>query len=521
MLRAKTPSFIAEFPVGSTTADGRELDVRLDAERNVYNASLGESLRRLRLMRESRSWQRARAMPRTLGVDEAGKRIPNRERAALFKATQADFGFTSASIQRFAERCRDACWMGEHAGSHDVQTTSLRAFRAVQQYAFGRRGRPRFKAFGRLHSVEGKADAVIRFRMEPVPAVHWNGLVLPLRLDRKDKRSWQKQALASRTKYVRLVRRTVKGRTRWFCQLVQEGLAPRIHPTREGVVGTDVGPSTIAVVGDTEAVLERFCPEVEQPWLESRLILRTMDRSRRAANPENYDSNGTVRRGAKRWHRSNRYKARQRRLAETERKLAARRKQAHGRFANRVLALGTTIKSEDVSYRSFQKNFGRSVKVRAPGMQMAIIRRKAESAGGGLVDINTRKTRLSQFDHTTGEYAKKPLSQRLHVFGDGRTEPVQRDLYSAFLARCCDPDCLDIRRVEETWPAAEPLLRRTMARIDQPASGKGHARPHVPRRVGVGRPSQGDGRSCEATDVVAQARAVESVNSGTPRTHRL
>jgi putative transposase len=36
----------------------------LDAERNVYNASLSESLRRLDLMRQSKAWQAARAMPK-------------------------------------------------------------------------------------------------------------------------------------------------------------------------------------------------------------------------------------------------------------------------------------------------------------------------------------------------------------------------------------------------------------------------------------------------------------------------
>lgn len=52
-------------------------------------------------------------------------------------------------------------------------------------YAFGKRGRPRFKPTGRFASVEGKGEAIIR--SEPVPAVHWNGLVLLLRPDRKDK----------------------------------------------------------------------------------------------------------------------------------------------------------------------------------------------------------------------------------------------------------------------------------------------------------------------------------------------
>jgi putative transposase len=85
-------------------------------------------------------WRRARSVPAMLGTNAKGKPIPNKERSDLFKATQAQFGFSSASIQKFTETCRDACWIGEHLASHDTQTTSLRAFKAVQQYAFGKRG---------------------------------------------------------------------------------------------------------------------------------------------------------------------------------------------------------------------------------------------------------------------------------------------------------------------------------------------------------------------------------------------
>ena len=515
--RIKTPSFVAEFPLQTTPADDATLLIRLDAARNVYNASLGEALRRLDLMRESLDWQRARAMAATLGSNAKGKPIPNKERSELFHATQIRFGFAAASIQKFAETCRDCCWIGEHLGSHDTQTTSLRAFKAVQQYAFGKRGRPRFKGFRRLHSVEGKADAVIRYRAEPVPSVHWCGLVLPLMLDPKDKRGWQLEALSARTKYVRVLRREINGRDRWFCQLVQEGEAPGVRETVEAVVGLDIGPSTIAAVAAEDATLEGFCPSVIEPWKATRRVLRAMDRSRRATNPDTFDAKGRVRKGARKWQRSHRYRVLAAKRRERDRRLAAERKRSHGELANRLLGQGSTIKTEKLSYRSFQKNFGRSVKVRAPGMFVSTLRRKAEGAGGGMVEIKTRTTRLSQFDHTTGQYIKKPLSLRVHVFGDGETAPLQRDLYSAFLATCCDTNSLDIRRVEQTWPTAEPLLRRAMSSALQPASGKGFARPHVPC-VGAGRSSKRDGHFAKAGDAVAQARAPEKRNTGALRT---
>ena len=521
MKRAKSDSFVATFPVQVTPVMARELETRLDAARNVYNAVLGESLRRLTQMRESVEWHAARGLPKG-----GPKSTERKARARAFYAARTRFGFSYVALQKFAESCRDGCWIGAHLGSHDTQTVSLRAFVAVEQYALGKRGRPRFKGKGRLHSLEGKSnDAVIRYRADPFPAVHYAGLVLSLRLDLKDKRQWQAHALAAPTKYVRLVRRRIGAHQRWFCQLVQEGTAPRVRRAVEGVVGLDIGPSTLAMVSGTDAALEGLCPEVQEPWREIRRAQRGLDRSRRAMNRENYNGDGTVARGVRYWRYSQRYRRRQRCKAEWERKLAARRKRAHGQLANRILGQGNVIRTERLSYRSLQRNFGRSVKVRAPGMLISTLRRKAASAGGELFEINTRKTALSQFDHTTGEYVKKPLSQRLHVFGDGRTEPIQRDLYSAFLASCCsDAETLDIRQVASAWPAAQLLLRRAMQRGDKPASGHGFALPHVERDVGAGRPLKRQGCASEAAEAypdVSRARTAESLRPDLLRTPRL
>ena len=490
MPRVKTPSFVAEFPVGTTPADRRALNLRLDALRQIYNAVLDEALSRLDRMRCSLDYRRALAMPRHAGKKPDGTPKANPERTALFKATAQRFGFTGPALQKTAERCRDACWIGDHVMSHDTQTTSLRAFRAAEAYAYGQRGRPRFKAKHRgLRSIEGKGDAVITLRGTAVePAVHYGGLVLPLKLKTRDPYGWQAQALAAPTKYVRLVRRIEKGHERWYAQLVQEGLPPvkltqdgkAKHPVGTGIVGADLGPSAIAVVGDQEAFLEPFCSTVPRLIAEQRKIQRAMDRSRRATNPEAFKPDGTYKAGAKIAVRSRRYQRLRGQLGEAERRLAAERKRAHGELVNRTLALGTTVKIEALSYKAWQKCFGRSIRARAPGLFVTMLRRKAESAGGAVIQFQTRSTRLSQYDHRSRSYLKKPLSQRWHTFEDGSR--VQRDLYSAYLARFVDANTLDARQCEQHWPAAEPRLQRAASKATESASTAGLRRPSRHRR---------------------------------------
>lgn len=171
-----------------------------------------------------------------------------------------------------------------------------------------------------------------------------------------------------------------------------------------------------------------------------------------------------------RWVKSRRYCQRQVQLSEMERKLAATRKNEHGQLANKVLGLGDRIQIEKLSYKGLQKNFGRSAKVRASGMFVQLLKRKAESAGAKVVELNTRKLKMSQYDHVTGQSTKKPLAQRWHELGGSNTI-VQRDCYSAFLAKCVDENQHRPSQLHKSWAAAEPLLRRAGLCVDQSERG--------------------------------------------------
>lgn len=84
-----------------------------------------------------------------------------------------------------------------------------------------------------------------------------------------------------------------------------------------------------------------------------------------------------------------------------------------------------------------KKRFGRSVNDRSPSLFLTRLKMKAELYGGEVAEIDTRSFKASQFDHTTGMYTKIPLSQRTKEIG-GHT--VLRDLYSAFLIFCSNPE---------------------------------------------------------------------------------
>ena len=464
--RGQGDSFVLTLPLATKSSDERALGIRLEAARCVYNAVLGEALRRLDLMRQSKAWQRACKMRR------------GDARRDAFKQLREAFDFSDFSLQSFGTTCKKACWLDEHLMSHDTQMAATRAFRAVEQYAYGKRGRPRFRAFGRYRTIEGKANTVIAHQVLPdgTHLVKYGDLKIPMIVRDKDGLGYEARALDCKTKSVRLVRKVFKGRNLWYVQLVLCGRPPQRRKIGRGIVGLDLGPSELAAVSASDALLIRFCSTVIYLEKEIRLIRRQMDRSRRACNPHCFDDKGCWIRGQRITHYSKRYCLLRNRLAEKERCLAAERNRAHGELSNRILGQGRIIHTENISYLSFQRIYGRSVRRSGPSLFMKKLKDKAERAGGLVFEISTWDTRLSQVCHKTETYKKKPLWQRFHAFADGSR--VQRDLYSAFLARfvvrdTSGRDRLSFSQARRVWARAEPRRRRAEAERQQSAGGLG------------------------------------------------
>ena len=102
--------------------------------------------------------------------------------------------------------------------------------------------------------------------------------------------------------------------------------------------------------------------------------------------------------------------------------------------------------------------------------------------GGILHEFPTRTTRLSQYCHGCQTYVKKPLAQRFHDCPCG-IGPIQRDLYSAFLAAYLEPPDYfpSSAQYHAYWEGADLRLRAALERLSQRAK-EGQV---LPRSVGI------------------------------------
>jgi hypothetical protein len=488
-----TPTFVLELPLQVNAWQAKRLRGHLEAGRQLYNAVLSEGQRRLHRMRADPAWQAARTLPHAR----------KHERAAAFRALRERYGFSEYALHMYAKGARQA-WLAEHLDAVLAQTLASRAFQALNRVCLGKARRVRFKSRRRgLDSIENKRnDTGLRFVLQPPEQGNdgyliWKDDRLATSIDWND--PLVTYGLAHHIKYARLIRRKASSPQaqgadaqgcRYFVQLALEGVPyhkPKHHVGSE-IIGADLGPSTIALVPHSAAAsLSVFCEALAPDEKKLRRLQRKMDRQRRAANPDNYDAQGRINKQGQQklhWQSSRGYEKTRRRKAAKERKLAAHRKSLHGKKVHEIVSVGRTILLEKLSYKAWQKQYGKSVGLRAPGMFVELLRRTVASTGGTLHEIPSRSSKLSQYCHGCGKTLKKPLSLRVHLCQCG-IGPVQRDLYSAFLAAYLDPRQPDPSHAQyqRYWESAEARLRAAWEEVDQRAK-EGQA---VPRSFGIPR----------------------------------
>lgn len=431
------PTFVTTIPLRATPRKVKAIETRVEVARLAYNACLGECFHRVEKMRRDPRHHEAKAMPRQ--VDGRS----NAERAVIYAALREDYRFTKKDLASYGSSLRKV-FVREHVGAQEAQVLAERAYDAANSWFVGQRGRPRFKARGHgLHSLvvkDGNGDIRIS---KTGTGITWAGLDLPFVLDPSDPLYWWAaiHVAAGRLLRIGITRTLIRGRPTYRALLVLDGVPLKRYEVGSELVTLDPGLGYANMVTDTGCYREQLAgqngtdPGIEFGQARIRRLSRKLDREHRAASPECFDERGRHIKGRCLWReRSKEAGITQARLSEEHRKMAAHRRSLHGNLTNRILGLGTDIVGEQNSYRSFQRNYGRSVRDRAPGGFITGLLRKAESAGGRTREGDPRRAAPSQ-TCVCGARKKKPLSQRVHTCGECGTGPIQRDVFSAFLWR--------------------------------------------------------------------------------------
>jgi putative transposase len=461
--RATTPSFITEVSLVVSSQDEVELLSRFQAGRQLYNALLNESMVRMNLVCSSDLFQEARKLTK------------GKLRNDMFAAARKENRYSEYDIQAYATVvAKGSVWIAAKVDSNTQQTLASRAFKASEKVMSGRAKKVRFKVPNRFNSMEGKSNKQgIRWVDDQLV---WGKLRLNAIINPEN--PVMMHGLKSRIKYVRLIKKDLNGKRRWFAQLICEGV-PYQKTTNfvtPGWVGLDLNVSNVAYVADNNAGLLPFAEKVPTFEREIKASQRQMQRSQRVSNPDNYEPDfegrkgrktitkkGKVKKAKRQWNKSKRYLKLAAKKRELERRKAAYSKSQNRKLVNDILRNGNQIKTENVSLKGWQKRYGKSIAAKSPGYFQSELKRKAEGAGGSFTKFSTQKTALSQ-THLTGERIKKSLSERVHHDQTGIV--MHRDLFSAFLARYVDENQLSMQDACYEYSGMESFLLEAWQRYE-------------------------------------------------------
>jgi len=400
---------------------------------------------------------------------KAAKKISRDEkkkRSGAFSEARKAYRYSDFDLQAYASLISNKSkWIAEKLDSNTQQKIATRAFKASEKVMFGQAKKVRFKVPTRFKSVEGKTNTQgLRWKNNQV---FWGDLKLNAIIDPNNQVI--QHGLKSPIKYVRILWRELKGKRRWYVQLINEG-QPYQKPKNfvaDGLVGLDLNISNIAYVGDDHAGLLPFAEGVPTFEREISALSRKMQRSQRVNNPDNYHPDfdgkrgrktitkkGKVKQGKRQWKKSANYRKFANKKRELERRKAAYSKTQNRKLVNEILRHGKHIKTENVSVKGWQKRYGKAISAKSPGFVQSELKRKAEGAGGSFTKFSTQKTALSQ-THLDGSRTKKSLSERVHK--DVTGIEMHRDLFSAYLSRFVNEEnTLSFQDAASQYPGMEP-----------------------------------------------------------------
>ena len=438
--------FIVQFPLKTEKFQEDILDKRFEIGRQIYNSLVNITQKRYKEMIKTKRY-------RNLISQLSGDKNKDKNIWRQINDIRKQFDMSEYSFYKDVKRI-------QHHFSKNIDALTARniasSLRRAYENLFYKNGeKVHYKKYDSLNSLEGSSNRQgIRFKDD---TILWNGLKIPVVIDYNN--YYENQALKSEIAYCRIVRKFVRKKYKYYVQIVFKGTPPvKVnnetgevkHYIGEGDVGIDIGTSTIAYSSATDVKILELADKVQNIENQKRRLLRKIDRSLRATNPDNYNEDGTIKKqGNKKvlWNKSNHCLKYQNQLKELYRKQADVRKYQHECLANQIISLGDSIYVETMNFRGLakkstktekndkgrfkrKKRFGKSIANRAPSMLLGIIDRKLSYYGKNLIKIDTWNAKASQFSHFDGTYQKKELSQRWNDFNGIR---VQRDMYSAFL----------------------------------------------------------------------------------------
>ena len=384
---------------------------------HIYNVCVKHAIKHIEMLESD---------PEYIKLQEIYKQNKKLTKAQSVQRTKLikKYHLSEHEFQSYLVKCKN----NNHNANIDiVQKLATTCWQATENYLFSNGKSIHFKRRNNFTSFEGKkANSAVLFKNNEI-----SFLGHKIKYFVRNKDEYLKSNLESEIKYCRILRKWHKTKWRYYVQLVVDG-TPKAQQHGEGTVGIDIGPSTIAIVSDTKVKIEEIAQNVDSIEVEISKLDTKINEIKKLNNPNNYDPDGKIKKGHHKWIKTDE----QLKLEKLRRWKFQKRHNLldyhHNCYAKELLKLGNVFIAEDMQFAKMAENIncGKTIGNHAPAELLNLLEWKSRIAGCVFVKVDCFKTCATQFDHTTGEYVKHDLNERVIKLGNG--DLLQRDIHSAF-----------------------------------------------------------------------------------------
>lgn len=467
-----TPTYVVKVLLDLKANDYRSVEKSMNVANSIYNDMLSEGKKRINRLRADKNyWKLIKDYNDAKEHNEKRSKIKDKAKKAKVPVIDTkpistsinnmvkSYGLSQTDFETFLKDRRHNLDFYKALSTPEIQVIAKQAFDTIKNaiYFKSKIKNLKFKSKYKDSSFRNKRNDTGLRLIENINDKYAYKLILgnkhEINIKRNAFNEYQQNCIlrAEKIKYVQIQKSKIKGEFRYYLVIYLQGIPPTKHKVGTGVVGCDNGVSTLAYVSDSKLELVDLVPEKCLRMEEGiNRLNKQISRKLRLLNPDCYDENNKVVKGKKMTNRSNNLTKLMNRLQKKQRKMRIYRNELQNKVCNKLLSEGNIIQLEKMDVKSLQKRsknirinpktnrpyskkrFGKSILKASPSSLVTLLKTKASSRGAIVIEINTRDTKPSQFNHILNKDIKKSLNTRIYDLSD-KYPNIQRDLYSAIL----------------------------------------------------------------------------------------
>ena len=460
--KESTPTYVVKILLDLKANDYRTVEKSMNVANSIYNDMLSEGKKRINKLRADENyWKLIKDYndAKEHNKKRSNQKIDIKPINNQIKNMVKSYVLSQTDFERFLKDRRHNLDFYKVLSTPEIQVIAKQAFNTIKNviYFKSKLKNLKFKSKYKNSSFKNKRNDTGLRLVNNENNKYAYKLILGNKHEINIKRNvfnvYQQNCMlrAEKIKYVQIQKSKIKGKFRYYLVIYLQGTPPTKYSVGSGIVGCDNGVSTLAYVSDSKLKLIDLVPEKCLRMEEGiNRLNKQISRKLRLLNPQCFNEKNEVIKGKKMTNRSNNLIKIMNRVQNKQRKMRIYRNELQNKVCNDLLSQGNIIQLEKMNIKSLQKRsknirinpktnrpyskkrFGKNILKASPSSLVTLLKTKAASRGATVIEINTKDTKPSQYNHILNKNIKKTLNIRIYNLSDEYLN-IQRDLYSAIL----------------------------------------------------------------------------------------